>query len=114
MEPFLPGKASTLRLEPAVQAGLNQLSKALRRPKNRLINDAVKLYVRRRSLEVEQELETTLKALRACRRKEPDFEASIEAFVKAEAELAGEDPAEGRRLSPDSPVQSEIQRRLHA
>ena len=89
-------KASTHRLEPAVQAALDRLSKHLRRPKNRLINDAVKFYIRHKSPEIEEELEETLSALRAYRLRDPDFEDSIQAFVDAEAQLARGASAEGK------------------
>ena len=89
-------KASTHRLEPEVQAALNQLSKILRKPKNSLINEAVKLYVNQRSREMEHELELTLEALRAYRKKDPNFDKTGDAFIDAEARFGGSDPAEGR------------------
>ena len=107
-------KASTHRLDPDVQAALNHLSKVLRRPKNRLMNEAVKLYVQQRGREVERELETTLRALRAYRQKDPDFEKAIDTFVNAEAELAAEDPLEGRAVASTGKVQAEIRDLLHA
>src|SRR5208282_1963257 len=87
--------ASTHRLDPEVQVALDRLSKHLRRPKNRLINDAVKSYIRQKSRELETELQASLNALRAYWLRDPDFENSIEAFVDAEARLASSDPAEG-------------------
>ena len=107
-------KASTHRFDPEVQTALDHLSKVLRRPKNRLINEAVQLYVQQRSREVEQELEATLSALRAYRRKDPDFEESIEAFVRAEAGLASGDSLEGKTNSSKGSVRAEIQHLLHA
>jgi predicted DNA-binding protein len=110
----MASKASTHRLDPEVQAALNHLSKVLHRPKNRLMNEAIKLYVWQRSREVEHELETTLQALRAYRQKDPDFEKAIGAFVNVEAQLAGEDPLEGRSPSAGGLVQTEIRNLLHA
>lgn len=107
-------KASTHRLKPEVQAGLDNLSKALRRPKNKLMNEAVHLYVQQRSRELEQEMETTLKALRAYRKKDPDFEKAIDDFVAAEVSQAGRDPSEGQIIVPAGAVQSEIRNLLHA
>jgi len=107
-------KASTHRFEPEVQAALSQLSKVLHQPKNRLINEAVKLYVLQRGQQVERELEATLRALRVYRRKDSDFERSIDAFVNAEAQLAGNDPVEGQPISSEGSVQTEIQHLLHA
>ena len=110
----MASKASTHRLEPAVQAALDILSTVLKRPKNRLINEAVKLYVQQKSREVEQELEGTLRALRAYRRKDPAFKKAIKEFIEAEAKFAGGDPAEGRQIGVKGNVQSQIRRKLHA
>src|ERR1700722_16270913 len=88
-------KASTFRIEPIVQAGLENLSRVLKRPMNQLVNEAVKDYVRRRSREVERNLESTLASLRAYRERDPDFEQAVAAFAKAEGRYAKEDPAEG-------------------
>lgn len=107
-------KASTHRLKPEVQAGLDNLSKVLHRPKNKLMNEAVHLYVRQRSRELEQEMETTLKALRAYRKKDPDFENAIDDLVAAEVSQAGRDPLEGQIIAPAGAVQSEIRNLLHA
>jgi len=105
-------RASTHRLDPDIQAALEDLSRLLRRPKNRLINEAVKLYVEQKGREIEHELESTLKKLRAHRRKDPNFERSIGAFVGAEASLS--DPAEGRAEIARGPVQAKVLRLLHA
>jgi len=91
----MAAKASTFRIEPTVQAGLENLSRVLKRPMNQLVNEAVKDYVRRRSREVERNLESTLASLRAYRERDPDFEQAIEAFARAEARYGKEDPAEG-------------------
>lgn len=109
------GKPSTHRLDPAVQVALDHLSVLLRRPKNRLINEAVKLYVEQKSHEVERQLEGTLKALRAYRGQDPDFERSIEAFADAETQLAGTDPAEGGEAKRvKGPRRGQIRRKSHA
>lgn len=94
----MPQPASTHRLEPDVHAALDNLSRILHRPKNQLINEAVKLYVRQCSRNVEQELEGMLTSLRAHQKKDPDFEKTIDALANAEAQFAGNDPAEGRLL----------------
>jgi hypothetical protein len=84
-----------IRIEPTVQAGLENLSRVLKRPMNQLVNEAVKDYVRRRSREVERTLESTPASLRAYREGDPDFEQAIAAFARAEARYGKEDPAEG-------------------
>jgi len=90
------------------------VSKLLKQPKSRLINEAVKLFVQQRNLEVEQQLEDTLKALRSYRRKDPDFEKAIESFVKTEARLGSSDPVEGKRLPKSGSVRAEIRHLLYA
>src|ERR1700687_4614800 len=91
----MPVKASTFRIEPIVQVGLENLSRVLKRPMNQLVNEAVKDYLRRRSREVERDLESTLASLRAYRKQDPDFEQAIAAFARAEARYGTDDPAEG-------------------
>jgi hypothetical protein len=91
----MAAKASTFRIEPNVQAGLENLSRVLKRPMNQLVNEAVKDYVRRRNWEVERNLESTLASLRAYRERDPDFEQAIAAFARGEARYGKGDPAEG-------------------
>lgn len=119
----MPTKASTFRIEPRVQAGLEQLSRILARPMNQLVNEAVKDFVRRRSREVEHELESTLASLRAYRQRDPDFEDAIDGFAKAEAKFGKDDPAEGtvvigrlvngRLVEDTGPIQKEIDKLLN-
>lgn len=111
---IMAGKASTHRLKPELQAALDHVSKVLHCPKNRLINEAVALYLQQKIHEIEQDLEASLHALRAYRQRDPDFEESIEAFVNAEAGGGGADPLEGRPFVAEGPVQSKIQKLLHA
>jgi predicted transcriptional regulator len=116
-------KATTVRLEPTLQEGLEQLSKVLRRPMNQLVNEALQDFVSRRSQEVEQELASTLASLRAYRRRDPRFKRAIAAAAKAEALYGDQDPVEGtvvigelvdgQRSEPAGPVQSEIRQLLH-
>ena len=87
--------ATTFRIDPVVKTGLSKLSKLTRKSLNQLANEAIKEFVARRTLEVEDELEATLEDLRAYRKSNPDFERAIAEVV--EAELAVQhDPAEGR------------------
>ncbi len=122
-------KASTFRIDPPVQLALENLSRVLRRPMNRLVNEALRDYVDRRSSAVERDLELTLARLRAHRRRDPHFKEAIAAVVDAEAVLGREDPAEGKvvvgRLvdgklveAPSTegigPLRAELRRRLNA
>jgi hypothetical protein len=91
---------------------------------NQLVNEAVKDYVRRRSREVERDLESTLASLRAYRKHDPDFEMAIAAVASAEARYGKEDPAEGDVVvgklvngplveeQSSGPIQSEIRKLL--
>ena len=107
----MPRKASTHRLEPDVQAGLNHLSKVLHRPKNKLMNEAVSRFVQERSIQLVQEMEGVINSLKKYQRSDPDFERAIERLVNEEVAQAGADPLEGR---PAGAVQAEIRGLLHA
>lgn len=118
----MPHKATTVRLEPTLQQGLETLSKVLKRPMNQLINEALRAYVSRRSREVEQDLDQTLKALRAYRRRDPSFKSAIAAAAQAEAEHHQSDPLDGEivigelvdgRVAELGPVAAEIHQLLH-
>jgi hypothetical protein len=120
----MAAKASTFRIDSAVQKGLEQLSQLLKRPMNQLVTQAVKEFVRRRTYQLELETESTLARLRAYRLNDPDFQQAINAVAQAESRFAGEDPAqgeliegrlEGDRLTPadtTAPIQAEIHRLL--
>ena len=106
-------KPTTIRLEPNVQAGLVVLADLLKKPLNRLVNEAVQLFIKERSQEVEDDLENALKRLRAVREKDPDFELAIASFAEAEASLSGNDPVEGTLVDDETastagPVQTKV------
>jgi predicted transcriptional regulator len=104
-------KATTFRLDQAKQAALANLSKILRRPMNHLVNEAVKVYLEQRSLEVERDLQTTLNSLRTHRQRDPNFKKAIAAFIDAEASL--KDPIKSELTQDGSSVRTEIHRLLH-
>lgn len=89
-------KATTLRLEPRVQERLTVLAKHLKQPLNKLINEAVRGFIDKRSSEVEADLRESLRRLQAIRTADPDFDSAIAQFAEAEIALANEDPAEGQ------------------
>lgn len=89
-------KATTFRLDPSVQAGLVLLGAVLKKPLNRLVNEAVQGFVGKRSIEVQNDLQETLDRLKAYRASDPKFERAIAEFIEAEASLGGEDPVEGQ------------------
>jgi predicted transcriptional regulator len=101
-------KATTFRLDPALQVGLTVLGQVLKKPMNRLVNEAVRGFIERCSADVEADLERTLARLKACREKDPDFESAIAHFVEAEASLGRDDPMEGRPQPTAGPVQTMV------
>lgn len=101
-------KATTLRLDSSLQAGLVLLGKVLKKPLNRLVNEAVRGFIEKRSAEVEADLEKTLRRLKAYRKLDPNFESAIAKFVDAEATLTGEDPVEGRQQPTAGPSQTMV------
>jgi len=119
----MPNKATTVRLEPSLQRGLETLSKVLKRPMNQLINEALHDYVSNRSHDVAQDLNKTLTALRAYSHRDPGFKAAIATAAKAEAEHGHNDPVDGevvigelidgRLVEEPGPVSAEIHQLLH-
>ena len=102
-------KATTVRIDPKLQEGLALLGQILKKPLNRLVNEAVAAFLQTRSAEVEADLEQVLKRLRAYRAKDPEFETAIAAFAEAEAKRGAGDPAEGRPQPQTGPAQSLVQ-----
>lgn len=107
-----PPKATTFRLDPALQAGLAVLGQVLKKPMNRLVNEAVRGFIEKRSAEVEADLERTLERLKACRKKDPRFESAIAQFVETEASLGRDDPMEGRPRPVGGPAQTMVRELL--
>src|SRR3989304_5453949 len=101
-------KATTFRLDPSLQAGLVLLGRVFKKPLNRLVNEAVRGFIEKRSAEVEADLQKTLRRLKVYRKMDPNFESAIAKFVDAEATLAGEDPVEGRQQSTTGPSQTMV------
>lgn len=105
----------TLRLETAERNALEDLSKIEGRPVNQLVNEAIGIYLRRRSPK-EQALEGTLTRLRAYRKKDPGYKQAISQFVEAEVQF--DDPLEGEwaevRKTAQGPVQSKVRELLGA
>jgi len=110
----------TLRIDAKESAALKTLSKLEGRPINQLLNDAIKIYLSRRSPK-ERSLEANLARLRAYRKRDPGFERAVVAFVEAEASL--DDPLEGKPIEGQfvkgqfkaaGPVQTRIREILDA
>jgi predicted DNA-binding protein len=105
-------KATTFRLDPPVQQGLELLQAMLKRPLNRLVNEAVQAFVEKRTAEVESELQQMLVRVQAYRKLDPGFGRAIAAAVEAEARWGADDPVEGRTKSGVGPAQAMVQELL--
>lgn len=106
-------KAMSLRLDERLQKSLDQFSALVGKPKNRLVNEAVRMFLEQRISATERDLRATLEALKACRTRDPDHEGAIRAFAEAEAAHQDGDPFEGRILVTKGPVSEEIRGLLH-
>ena len=96
-------KAKTLRLEPAFEVGLGILKGVLRKPFNKMVNEAVGEYIEKRTAEVETDLTGVLEQLKAYRRADPGFKQALAEFVEAEARYGVEDPVEGVIVDVEPP-----------
>jgi predicted transcriptional regulator len=107
-------KVTTLRLAQPLHRKLELLQRVLKKPLNKLVNEAVDAYVERRTAEVELNLEETLQRVKAARKQDPKFTRAIAEFVEAEARHAKDDPVEGRvvRESEPGPAQSLVRSML--
>jgi len=60
-----------------------------------MINEAVQGFIRKRTVEVETDLEGMLSQIKAYKRRDPNFDTAFGQWADAEAAFGGEDPAEG-------------------
>ncbi len=97
-------KAKTLRLAPEFEAGLALLKGVLGMPVNKMVNEAVGAYIRKRSAEVEADLTDVLEQVKAYRRADPRFKQARARFVDAEARLGKDDPVEGVVVDVEPPA----------
>ncbi|HVC21751.1 MAG TPA: hypothetical protein VNE16_16885 [Vicinamibacterales bacterium] len=100
-----PRQATTFRLEPRLQRGLQLLSNVRKAPLNRLVNEAVNEYLEVHAATLQADLEETLRRVKAYRSADPEFERAIAKFAEAEAELAPEDAVEGQTTRAQGPAQ---------
>ncbi|MFZ0303565.1 MAG: ribbon-helix-helix domain-containing protein [Terracidiphilus sp.] len=104
----------TLRIDAEELAALKHLRELNGKPISELLDQAIKIYLRKRSSK-EPRLERGLSALQKYRKRDRGSEGAIAAFVGAEARL--EDPIEGKpveghfvggQFQQAGPVQSKI------
>ena len=91
-------KVTPVRLEPALRQGLVMLQGVLKVPMNKLVNQAVGDFIKKRTAEVETDLEAVLKQVKAYRKRDPKFREAIRLTAEAEAQAAKDgvrDPAQG-------------------
>ncbi len=103
-----PRRATTFRLEPRLQRGLELLSEVRKAPLNRLVNEAVNEYLDVQAASLEANLEDTLRRIKAYRNSDSDFEVAIARFSDAEADRVAEDPVEGRTTRAQGPAQRQV------
>ena len=104
------GKATTtVRIDPSIQKALLLLQTVLKKPLNRLVNEALQSFIEKRTAEVNSDLQQILTRVRAYRRSDPKFDNAIAQFVDAEASLGSNDPVEGQRQPKAGPVQTKIE-----
>jgi predicted transcriptional regulator len=117
----MTGRAFTLRINPEERAALQHLSKIEKRPVNQLVNEAIRLYLRR-PRKAEKSWRSTLEKLREYRRRDPEFKRAMVEYVDAEASL-GRDPVDGEiiegevlngKIRPVGAAQSKIRELLGA
>lgn len=102
--PILQGKATTIRLEPSVRQAILKLQTVLKKPLNRLVNEALQDVIEK--LILEADLQQILTRVRANRRSDPKFDNAIAQFVDAEARLGSDDPVEGKTQPEAGPTQT--------
>lgn len=89
--------ATTFRIDPRLRDQLNKLGQIRKMPMNRIVNQALERFVAEESALLEAELEASLADLRKLRQQDPDFEAAIGRFARAELSTP-DDPVEGRAV----------------
>jgi predicted transcriptional regulator len=87
--------ATTLRLEPAIRRGLELLQDALGTTLNRLMNEALAIYVAQRTAALQRDVEASLDRIKRYRKTDQTFSKVFAAIAEEEAVHGHNDPAEG-------------------
>lgn len=103
--------AMTLRVDQRLKERLAKLSDLRQMPVNKLVNQALQQFVAREVLLIQEDLETSLEALRRLRDSDPDFERAIETAARAELSTA-DDPAQGEIQVPEDSGTTALVRRM--
>ena len=99
-------RAKTLRLRPEFEVGLGILKNVLRKPINKMVNEAVGEYIEKRAAEVEADLYGVLEKLKAYKRADRKFASARAQFVEAEARYGADDLVEGVVFDVEPPRRS--------
>lgn len=94
--------ATTLRLDPAVRRGLVLIRRTTGVTMNKLVNEAVALYVADRVKTIEHDLQAALDRVRQYHAADPAYAAQARPFAAEEAAHARSDPIEGRMVADRS------------
>jgi hypothetical protein len=86
---------TTLRLEPAIRQGLELLQSALGTTLNRLMNEALAIYVAQRTAALERDVAASLERIKRYRKTDRTFSRVFAAIAAEEAVHGRNDPAEG-------------------
>ncbi len=96
--------ATTLRLDPAVRRGLVLIRRTTGVTMNKLVNEAVALYVAERVKTIEHDLRAALDRIRQYHAIDQTYAAQAEQIAAEEATHARSDPIEGRMVADRSPA----------
>ncbi len=96
--------ATTLRLDPAVRHGLTLIRRSTGVTMNKLVNEAVALYVADRVKTIEHDLQTALDRIRQYHAIDPTYAVQARVIADEEAAHARSDPLAGRMVADRSPA----------
>jgi ABC-type transporter Mla subunit MlaD len=108
-------KVTPVRLEPSLRQGLLMLQGVLKKPLNKMVNQAVGEFIEKQAAEVESNLEALLQQIRDYRKRDPDFVEAIRETARAEAQAQARgqrDPAQGTIYEISEPERGPVQARL--
>ena len=96
--------ATTLRLDPSVRRGLVLIRRSTGVTMNKLVNEAVALYVADRVKTIEHDLQAALDRIRQYHAIDPTYAVQARAIADEEAAHVRSDPIAGRLILDRSPA----------